>query len=618
MSSNMKNAVAAKAGNKTRAQKPSFRNTRLGVLPSSIESMSQLTVDASTKVALTAASVKLTVEIDAAGTRVFLSDQRTGQMVGGPEDLSKLGGIRAFVTRERREASGVEIARVIAEISYRASIKAAALTQGYEQRPLDTSYGATLRPLLITLERIAANRVKLEENSNPELASSFRPYLEDMFCRIRGAYYRHIVLLTQGESKKGQLAEQLFSAGVPEYLHTKLSNQNFVLDRAQELARVLFPQDPSKGLTFSVKEWRSTSFLKKQGRYILRSSEVVKRILRGDDALRSITRMDGTVDLTDETNPSVAKLLKAKVYVIPPMQDSRYVTGPGSKQRGGWKFPSPSMDNPAGSISAFGVALLRIYSANLQSVDLVGDYYVTIANGEVNRSAVSPTNNFYVQWENSSADDSAWINSYTCNSSEGPLRVCTWRWLRTEMRLSEVATGSLLAMFLGLDNQAQPVLVKRTVTRAQSPLKDGTKRPDLTEEVETFPAIQPLGWDWTAIGGPNGTDDLQRPISASESPLVDEYQKKYFPRVKKGKTKVSQGANLTRIGTEGRFLIESVSNLSKTLASRIEQWLRGFSDDRLQAAASKLALAQFDELFVADNVNDENDSDSEDESVFST
>lgn len=607
-------AAAAKAGNKTKtSQKSSFRNTRFGVLPSSIEAMSQLTVDAATKVALTAASVKLTVEIDAAGTRVFLADQRTGQLVGGPEDLSKLGGIRAFVTRERREASGIEIARVVSEISFRASIANAALSQGYVQQALDSSYGATIRPLLITLERLAANRVKLQENNNPALSDVFRTYLEDMFRRVRHAYYRHILLLTGGHSKKGQLAEQVFQAGVPEYVHAKITNQNFVLERGQELARVLFPQDPSKGLTLSLREWRDEGFMQKQGPYLFRSCGIVQRFLTTDSLLRPITRLDPSIGFDDETNPLVAKLLKAKVYVIPPMQDSRYVTEPGSKQRGGWKFPSPSMETPAGAISAFGVSLLRIYSANLQSVDLVGDYYNTIANGEVSRSALSPTNNFYVQWSNASCTDAAWVQSYTGLSEDFTLREATWRWIRLELRLSEKASGKILAIGLGLSETIKPVLKKRTVERAQSPNKDGSAKPPVHEEVEFLPMIRPKSPDWVTMQEPSGPLDLQKPISATETPLVDIYQKEYFPRVKKGKTKAAQGANLTRIGPDGRFLLESLSKLSKTLSSRMELWLRGFSDDRLQSAASKLALAQFDELFISEEVGDESDSD-EDES----
>jgi hypothetical protein len=571
--------------------------------------MSQLTVDAATKVALTAASVKLTVEIDAAGTRVFLADQRTGQLVGGPEDLSKLGGIRAFVTRERREASGIEIARVITEIAYRATNQLATNNPAYEQRALESSFGASVRPLLLTLDRLEANRIKLVDNTNPKLRDQFEPWLADMFCRIKNAYFRHILLLTSGESKKGQLAEMLFQAGVAEFVHTKFTSQAFVLDRSQELCRVLFPQDPSKGLAFTIKEWSSIPFMRKQGRYMVRGSGALKQLICNERLIRAITKIDASIALTDESNPSVAKLLKSRVHVMPPMFELAYVTDPGSKLRGGWKFPSPTMDTPTGAMSALGVALLRVYSANLQSVDLVGDFYHTIVPGAVSRHAVSPTNNFYVQWAASERRKDAWIESFTCQGRDQNLRVATWRWIRMELRLSEKGeAGMALALALGLNTEAEPILVKRKVTRAQAPSPEGVANPPLEEEIEDLPPIHSLAWDWVAMGPPKGLMDLRQPITATELPLVDQYHARVFPKLRKGKTRVAQGANLTRLGSDAKFLIASVEKLSPTLAARITTWLRGFSDDRLQSAASKLALAQFDELFVADDVGDDNES----------
>nr|UJT31791.1 hypothetical protein [Oidiodendron maius splipalmivirus 1] len=613
--SNMKNSAPSNAGNNRRA-KPSFRNTRLGVLPSSIEAMSQLTVDAATKVALTAASVKLTVEIDAAGTRVFLADQRTGQMIGGPEDLTKLGGIRAFVTRERREASGIEIARVITEIAYRASLKLSSLDPDYEQRGLESSFGATVRPLLLTLERLEANKVKLMENSNPKLRDEFEPWLKDMFGRVRNAYYRHIVLLTKGESKKGQLALELFKAGVSEYVHTKITSQAFVLERSQELVKVLFPQDPSKGLAYTVREWTAPAFVKTQGDWMLRNSGAVRALITNERLVRAITKIDASVDLGDETNPSVAKLLKSRVHVVPPMRELAYVTEPGSKLRGGWKFPSPSMDSPGGALTALGLAVLRVYSANLQSVDLVGDFYHTIVPGAVSRQALSPTNNFYVQWAKSDLPTQAWFESFSGRSNDVNLRKGLWRWIRMELRLSEKGeAGQALALALGLTTELEPVLVKRQVTRAQEPGTDGKELPPIVETVEELPMIPNPVWSWAPRGEVAPADDLQRPIGPVEVPLVDEFHKRIFPSKKKGKNRVAQGANLTKLGKEAKFLIEQVGELSPTLASRITVWLRGFSDERLQAAASKLALAQFDELFVADNVDDDEESVSDDDSM---
>lgn len=605
----MKNSATGKASSNNRA-KPSFRSTRLGVLPTTIEAMSQLTLDAPTKVALTAASVKLTVEIDAAGTRVFLADQRTGQMIGGPEDLSKLGGIRAFVTRERREASGIEIARVITEIAYRASLGIATTDEAYEQRALESNYGASVRPLLSTLERLEANRVKLGENTNPKLRDEFEPWLKDMFARIRNAYFRHILLLTKGESKKGQLQEQLFNCGVAEYLHTKLTSQAFVLERSQELARVLFPQDPSKGLAYTVKEWLYVPFMRQQGRYVIRSCGALKLLLKDEKLMRSITKIDASISLNDETNPLVAKLLKSRVHVLPPMQELGYVTDPGSKLRGGWKFPSPNMDTPSGAISALSLALLRVYSANLQSVDLVGDYYHTIVPGSVNRQLVSPTNNFYVQWANSTKSKDKWIGSYTGMSKDQNLRISMWRWIRMELRLSEKGeAGIALALALGLDSNAKPVLVKEQRVVPERIDENGKVVPSVTTQVECLPCILNLAWDWVPMGPLKGPFDLQKPIGPTEVPLVDEFAKATFPKSRKGKTKSAQGANLTRLGPEAKYLIESVEKLSKTLSLRITTWLRGFSDDRLQAAASKLALAQFDELFIADEIgNDDEES----------
>lgn len=612
--SNMKNSAASNAGNKNRA-KPSFRNTRLGVLPTTIEAMSQLTVDPPTKVALTAASVKLTVEIDAAGTRVFLADQRTGQMVGGPEDLSKLGGIRAFVTRERREASGIEIARVITEIAYKASNALAFATPGYVQQPLENSYGATIRPLLLTLERLEANRVKLNDNTNVKLRDDVEPFLRDMFVRIRNAYYEHIMLITAGESKKGQLAEKLFEHGVPELLHSKFTGQAFVLERSQELVRVLFPQDPSKGLALTVKEWRSSTFRSKLGKWLLRASAALKTLVLDDVFVRTICKIDASIGLTDETNPLIAKLLKARVHVVPPMNDPVYVTDPGSKIRGGWKFPSPSMETPAGALNALGIAFLRVYSANLQSVDLVGDYYATIVPDSVSRQAVTPTNNFYVQWADAEDPLDLWVKAVTGRSNDHNLRVALWRWVRMELRLSEQGdAGKALAKGLGLNADTTPVLSYRTVTRPQSPGADGKPRNPMIEQVAELALIANPMWEWQSEAPCAGPFNIQSPITATEAPLVEQFNKQIFPKRKAGKSKVAQGANLTRLGSEAKFLIESVGKLSPTLASRITVWLRGFSDERLQAAASKLALAQFDELFVVDDVDNDEDS-SEDESI---
>lgn len=595
-------------------KKLQFRDTRLGVMPNTIDAFSRLTVDAATKAALTQAGAKLTVEIDTAGTRVFLADQRTGSLIGGPEDLNRLGGIRAFVNRERKDVQGVQAAKEVTQLAFKAHLLMASMSPGYQQIPLEPSYGAAVRPLLSVVATINDNMKKLRENTNPNLREIFEPQLKAFFTKLRNAYYRLILIHTSGQGTKGKLAELLFDAGIPEYVSSRLTNRSLVLDRSQELARVLFPSDPSKGLSLTLKEWRSEEFRNKVGLQLLGSSNLVTELATNDKFLRVITKIDDSISLDDETNPSVAKLLKCRIGVIPPMRDCRYVIEPASKTRAGWKFPSPSMDSIPGAISALSTAVLRMYSANMQSVDLVGDFYATIVPGAVSRAAVSPTNNFYVQWGNAKDPNGLWLD-HVLGGSTGDRRQNVWRWLRTEMRLSEKAEGGkALASALLLNEDGSPSSEKQTIRRRVSfvdPAKPDTKQ-YRDEEKEVYPLLEKPA-DTTAVsdlGEPK--IDLQRELSAEEIPLWQKFQKEIFPSKKKGKKVVATlGNTLTRLTPEGKSLVEEISVLSPDLADRMRQWLRGFADDRVQRAAVKLANASFDELFIAESQDSDEGSDSE-------
>jgi len=119
--------------------------------------------------ALTRSGTKLVVELDAGGTRVLLADQRTGQLVGGPEDLQKLGTIRAFVNRERKEATAVEAARDVTQLAFLSEKLVKDSIDGFEMKPVDNSYGAALRPLHAALLQSQENINESEKtppNSN--------------------------------------------------------------------------------------------------------------------------------------------------------------------------------------------------------------------------------------------------------------------------------------------------------------------------------------------------------------------------------------------------------------------------------------------------------------------
>jgi len=590
-----------------------FRDTRLGVVPNTIDAFSRLTLDAAMKAALTSTGAKLTIEIDTAGTRVFLADQRTGQLIGGPEDLARLGGIRSFVTRERKDAQGVEIAREVTQLAYKSAIAADLTTEGFKSLSLEASYGAAVRPLLSVITRLGENMKKLSANTNTRHRTVFESMLNGFFVKIRNAYFQVIILHTVGGDTKGALQKQLFDYGVPEYVHTKLTNQGLVLDRNQELARVLFPSDPSKGLALTLKEWRSSLFRGKLGLPILAASAAVCKLVNDTNFIRAITKIDDSVSLEDETNPSVAKLLKCRVAVMPPMQDSGYVTEPASKTKSGWKFPSPSMDSIQGAMNALSTALLRVYSANLQSVDLVGDYYATIVPGAVSKAAVTPTNNFYAQWAAAPEPNREWVDR-VLGGSTGKARADLWRWLRTEMRLSEKAeAGKALAIALLLNEDGSPQNnLSEVIEVTETDPKDKEKEILVKKTVVYYPRFNAPTSRGRALSLPErtGNANLLRELDPTEIPLWKQFQSSVFPsRKKKGNKSGPQGSTLTRLTREGISLCDELQEISPHIADRMRIWLRGFSDERVQRSAVKLANASFDELFIQESNDSDDDSD---------
>jgi len=597
-------------------KKLQFRDTRSGVMPNTIDAFSRLTLDAATKAALTHAGAKLTVEIDTAGTRVFLADRNTGALIGGPEDLARLGGIRSFVSRERKEAQGVEVAREITQLAFKASLVRALKDRSYVQGALEGSYGASVRPLLAVIRRLDDNLEKLHSNTSQEHRKTFETILKGFFVKIKNCYFHQIVNHTTGDNTKGALQELLFNAGVPEYVHTRLTSQGLVLDRAQELARVLFPSDPSKGLSLTIKEWRDASFREKLGNLLLSTSSMVCELVNNTNFLRSITKIDPNIALDDEGNPSVAKLLKCRVAVMPPMKDSRYVTEPASKTKAGWKFPSPSMDSIQGAMNALSTALMRVYSANLQSVDLVGDYYATIVPGAVSKASVTPTNNFYVQWAAAPEPTREWLDRIQ-GGSTGTARSDVWRWIRIEMRLSEKAeAGKALAnaLFLKEDGNPDPKKIEILEVEIDDP-KDNTKKV-IVKKPATYAGFPAVASAQRPSTPPDisGEMNLLRPLTATEEPYWKKFQKDTFPsHKKKGKKSVPLGSTLTRLTPQGLALVAEIEPISELLAERMRIWLRGFSDERVQRAAVKLANASFDELFISD-AKESDDDRSDDES----
>jgi len=255
----------------------------------------------------------------------------------------------------------------------------------------------------------------------------------------------------------------------------------------------------------------------------------------------------------------------------------------------------------------------------MQSVDLIGDFYATIVPGSVTRAAVSPTNNFYVQWSNAPNPTKVWAE-HVRGGVMPSQRENVWRWLRTEMRLSEKAEGgkalanALLLTEAGRPDEDRKVFKERTVKKTDP--KDPNNQVEVKENVLICyaPLEDPADRSRaSSISSKEEKLDLLEKLSPAEEAHWKEYQRATFPsRKKHGKTKRAVlGNTLTKLSPEGLGLCEEIEKLSPHLAERMRVWLRGFSDMRIQRAAVKLAFASFDELFIEESKDSDDESEAD-------
>lgn len=570
-----------------------FRETPKGLVITQVAKLRDLTLEQAMLSALTSAGLKLTMEIDSGGTRVFLADSRDNRIVGNEDDLQKLSAMRTFIQKEKKDSVSLEALDDVSNAAWVAS----SLAQGdenYQQPPLDSSFVAAIKPHLSTLNRIEEVKGKIHGNLMVGRDEVLQSQLEDMCVRMRNAYCDLVVHMVKGLPAKGKLKEFLTLRGVPEWLHTKFSTVNLPIEKNTDLWRVLFPKDPSKGLALTFREWRDETFLGKLPAEWLHSSRFLLLALNDEEFLRTLTGLAEEVPFNDETNPVVQKLQSTRVLVVPSPLDSARVTEPGAAIRQGWKFPATNLSSPAAAVSSLGVAFMRVYSANLQSVDLLTDFYSVIVPGAVTKAATTPSNNFYSQWARAELPSTVWSRILSFGPDlDASERQHLFRWLRAELRLSESAPiGRALA-----------ALTVRTGT-----VNIGTIEEPNVVDMAVIPRAR-------ILPAPQRYGNIGRPIQNSADRLqVREFTGTYLSSVAKGKKKKSvRGIATTRLSRVGKEAVTKIKRgISMDLADRVEDWLRSFSQLRLQETAAEMLLASFDSIIGDDEVGSSLDgSDSE-------
>jgi len=562
---------------------PKRQNPR-GVLELDPTKIGSVTLNRDAIQALTIAQAKVQVTISAGGTTAVLVSEETGKQIGGLDDLAKLLGLRSFVSKEKKQAASSELQDEILTAAYRASDRVKADDPNFKQKKLDSTFILAARPYKALASQIDEKIAALTANYH-EGSEEYKKVLLSYCTHIQNATARVLAKMVQGEKDKGLLESFLFDEGVPSYVKNKLQLKSLAITKDMDLSRVLFPQDPSKGLSLTVSEWKSVAFVKKQG-WIMKNNEILMRIFSGKELFLELIGMSEE-EYQNAEDPRSQRVNKTRILVVPPFEDHKRVLEPLSRPNfRGFGLPATAMDQSKDRLSNLCAVAMRAYAFSVRMAETIPDFFDRITpKGTV----ITPSDK---------------LGNYA------------------KQLLDAIEKGVEITLIpkLRLSEPLEPLMA--WITRECKIIPNG----DLYKQIET--ALKKQGGGTDQVRSVFQDTALQKciPIVDMVSPIKTGAEKDRFKAFR------SDALSLKEKGTTGRKTIAS-SVLSKNaksflksvardhspmLAQSMEAYFRGFYSEAIQAAAVRIAEARFDDLedlsevdYSGDDASSDEDSDDE-------
>jgi len=528
--------------------------------------------------ALTLAQARVQVSISAGGTTVILVSEDTGKQVGGIDDLTKLLGLRSFVTKEKKMSASSELQQEIITVAARASAKIKEADPNFVQKKLDNSFIVAARPYKAQADAINDRITQLRDNHHegtPEVKLLLQWYCN----QIDAALALTLEHMVKGEKEKGYFDQLLFDMGVPAYVKNKLLTKSLVINRDTDLDRVLFPQDPSKGLALTPKEWRDEAFVKKQG-WVMRNSAFVINVLQDEELFLELTGLSKEQLDTGE-DPKVQRVLtKTRIHVIPPYEDHKRVLEPLSRPNfRGFGLPNTAMDQQRDRLANLCAVPMRAYAFSVRMAETRSDFFDRIFPTGTIRAVDEKLGNYAKQ----SMD--ALDRGTKCS-------------LLPIIRL-ESDHKSLLA-WVNRECKIIPNGALEKQIRGAIFLNEG----EGTGDTYDVPVTEPK-WD------PVPVDMISALSTGTEKDMVKSLRSAAFSLKEKAASKKrTQAASVLR--REARTFLKHVArDYNPMLAESMEAYFRGFYSEDIQSAAVRIAEARFDELDEVSDLGSSDESGSE-------
>jgi hypothetical protein len=571
---------APRVSQKLSGGKATNRPKPKGLLEIDPTKVGSLTLNRDAIQALTIAQAKVQVTISAGGTVAVLVSEETGRQIGGLDDLAKLLGLRSFVSKEKKQSASSELQDEILTAAFRASKYVEAHDPDFNQKKLDNNFVLAARPYKALAQSIDDKAKALKDNYH-EGSEEFKKILL-MYCsRILNATGRVLAEMVQGKKDKGLLDQFLFDEGVPLYVKNKLQLKSLAISKDMDLSRILFPQDPSKGLSLTVAEWRSLPFVKKQG-WLMVNNEMIIRIIKDQNLFLELVGLSAE-DFQNAEDPRSQRVNKTRILVVPPFEDHSRVLEPLSRPNfRGFGLPATAMDQSKDRLANLCAVAMRAYAFSIRMAETIPDFFDRITPPGTITAPSEKLGNYAKQMldQIESGVEPTLLTKLRLQEALEPLMA----WIDRECKI--IPNGDLHKKVLaalefqgGGTEDRSSVFVEKAQNKC-TPIVDMVSPISTGAEKDAFKAFR--------------SDALS---------LRDKTQK--------GKKTM---ASSVLSGPARRFLKQVARDHSHVLAQSMEAYFRGFYSEAIQAAAVRIAEARFDDLEDLSEVgSSEDDSSSDDE-----
>jgi len=536
---------------------------------------------------------RLTITVGPEGTTVEVLERGSGKYICGAEDLAKIGGIASFVRTEKRLAQselGVGMPGHIVDFTVKAIREDKHESEWKPVHGPPEAY-AVVQEFSREIETLDKNTVLIGAWQTSSTAETVgKAYLLECSKLIISTILSAMKIFVQdGQKIQNKVKEDLFDAGVPTWVRSKLSRSAREAFGAGSL-RLLFPPKVLEGLSLSVKEWRSDAHLERLGP-LLNHSHWVKALARDDVFLRGLCQLDAGLDLSDETLPKVSEVLKAPLNVVPVGITLDSICNRYAKSKNTGLTTGAKRDTPRQAISALSEGYMRAFNGLVDVGSMAAQWWLPVTGLRIDEGRATMARNIYAiaKDQNNQVSES--------------------QFLRFILQ-GDLASKTQLASFLGLwfKTETAAFMVRLRETAGISPAEDVIPT-GIDYRV-------PITWDTDNAFSGRWGEKRADILAAVRENRTTRIARDFFQNKKKQTESKRKGLALTSIVPEAHAVLLQIEDKlaeGSVLAKKVETWFRGYTSPTVQRAAAMLVAASFDELFAHDDKSDsESDGDDDD------